>query len=60
MNKNESINPLHYLYNILIGLIIYTFTLLSIIGNLFNLYNFLSDEYFEYWKKMPQNIDFSS
>ena len=47
--------PYHTYIVFAIGLIVYTFTLLLINGNLFNLYSsndFPTKEYFEFWKNM--------
>ena len=55
MAKNLVYVPYHTYIIFAIGLIVYTFTLLLINGNLFNLYSsndFPTDEYFEFWKNM--------
>ena len=47
--------PYHTYIVFAIGLIVYTFTLLLVNGNLFNLYSsndFPTKEYFEFWKNM--------
>ena len=55
MSKQLVYVPYHTYIIFAMGLIIYTFTLLLINGNLFNLYSsndFPTKEYFEFWKNM--------
>ena len=55
MSKNQIYVPYHTYIIFAMGLIVYTFTLLLINGNLFNLYSsndFPTKEYFEFWKNM--------
>ena len=55
MSKQLVYVPYHTYIIFAMGLIIYTFTLLLINGNLFNLYStndFPKKEYFEFWKNM--------
>ena len=55
MAENLVYVPYHTYIIFAIGLIVYTFTLLLINGNLFNLYSsndFPIDEYFDFWKNM--------
>ena len=55
MSNNQIYVPYHTYIIFAMGLITYTFTLLLINGNLFNLYSsndFPTKEYFEFWKNM--------
>ena len=55
MTENLVYVPYHTYIIFAMGLIVYTFTLLLINGNLFNLYSsndFPIDEYFDFWKNM--------
>ena len=61
MAKNLIYIPYHTYIVFSIGLIVYTFTLLLINGDLFNLYSsndFPIDEYFDFWKNMTSEQRF--
>ena len=58
MANNKTSLPYHSYIIFIMGILVYTFTLLFINGNLFNLYSsndFPHEKYFEFWKNMTSD-----